>query len=285
MCKSMDQGSNYDWTTIWSILPEKAQENLVNPSAKAIGDGVGGIFTWVFHKPIEYMAVEQAKVESLKHMTAEKLSKIPENKMDFSKSGLMVKALEDSKYSLDSEIMREYFSTLIAKAANKDTANKVSPYFSTILSNMSASDAHFLSKFKIKFESNEYVKGPDYIVNNDLPLCRMKLTGPHGEIAYTAENSTFADYNKDKLQAYTESLELLNSFRVLNYQYGIGKGHFRDDYEKMYNLLNVDEEQKGIDGKSQRIHYLTHAFTNAEAEYGYVELTSIGQSFANIVLL
>ena len=67
----MDKGPNQDWTTIWSMLPSDAQANLVNPAAKAIGDGIGGLFTWIFHKPIEYLAVENAKVESLKHMTAE----------------------------------------------------------------------------------------------------------------------------------------------------------------------------------------------------------------------
>ena len=67
VCIDMNQGPNYDWMTIWSSLPQQAQQNLVNPPTKAIGDGLGGIFTWVFHKPIEYLAVEQAKVESVNH--------------------------------------------------------------------------------------------------------------------------------------------------------------------------------------------------------------------------
>lgn len=66
----MDNGPDYDWTSLWNMLPQKAQADLVNPTAKAIGDGLGGIFTWIFHKPIEYQAVERAKVESLKHMVA-----------------------------------------------------------------------------------------------------------------------------------------------------------------------------------------------------------------------
>ena len=34
----MNQGPNYDWMTIWSSLPQQAQQNLINPPTKAIGD-------------------------------------------------------------------------------------------------------------------------------------------------------------------------------------------------------------------------------------------------------
>lgn len=280
----MDQGPNYDWTTIWSMLPKKAQESLVNPVAKAIGDGVGGIFTWVFHKPIEYMAVEQAKVESLKHMTAEKLSKIPENKMDFSKRGLMVKALEDSKYSLDNELMREYFSTLIAKAANKDTANLVSPYFSTILSNMSVRDAKFLEHFKN---------------TQSLAIVKIRFTDSKAPKNFTDYKQDYilnknVNAKEENIEVYSEEIDALESLGVVKRKYGQINESEADDIRSIFRHIKNKHLEKNLAGhfelelnsdKKQEIFINKHPYDTVQTIPGSLDLTELGKSFVRMVLL
>lgn len=256
----MDNGPDYDWTSLWNMLPQKAQADLVNPTAKAIGDGLGGIFTWIFHKPIEYQAVERAKVESLKHMVAEKISKIPESKMTFKNRGLILKALEDSKYSLDSEELREYFASLIANAANKDKAYNISPYFSTILSNLSVQDALFLKKF----ESHGSIK-------DSIGIIRVNIFPNSKNTEFNTVQKDLVLVSEVQLTSYSEQMDTLESLGILKRIYG------------KYSLSVKPQLKRGED-------IIMHAYPSfsreqLKIENGNVELTELGKSFANIVLL
>lgn len=285
----MDKGPNYDWTTIWSMLPEEAQANLVNPTAKAVGDGIGGIFTWVFHKPIEYLAVEQAKVESLKHMTAEKMSKIPSDKMTLDKRGLMIKALEDSRYSLDSELMREYFSTLIAKAANKDYKDRISPNFSTMLSNLSPSDAQFLKLFKKHYEEAPGLTvTPPYYIADGLPLGRIVYLDRARPLQYSVSEADLV-LNKEKVLSYSKEIDSCESFGLMKRDYNLYDGRYIKQFEEMEKLSNLDHDRKLLRGEIPNHFVITtngdQPFNDVEFHRGMINLTEMGKSFLNIVLM
>ena len=286
----MNQGPNYDWMTIWSSLPQQAQQNLVNPPTKAIGDGLGGIFMWVFHKPIEYLAVEQAKVESLKHMTAEKLSKIPKDKMSLDKRGLMIKELEDSKYSLDSDLMREYFSTLIAKTANTDTSNNILPYFSTLLSNLSPKEAKFLLLFKGK---NSLIG--DY-VKNSIALANIKFydSTMSNHSTYSVDNILLKCDDQNKIKSFSQEIDILKSLGIVQRSIGSFDEQLRDDLEEIKKLSNLPKLKKGLDGRfdinidhpdETPIFISKHPYSRVFFEYGELRLTNLGKSFISTILL
>ena len=287
----MDQGPNFDWTSLWKMLPEKDQEDLINPTAKALGDGIGGIFTWVFHKPIEYLAIERAKVDSLKHMTAEKLSKIPESKMDLEKRGTMVKELQDSIYSIDDELMREYFSTLLAKTASKDTSSKVLPYFSTLLSNLSSNEAKFLLLFKGRdSQIGDYIK--ESIALGNIIFYDSKTLKDH--TIFSADNILVRYDNQDKIKSFSKTIDVLESLGLVKRNFGSYSEELitdLDEMKKLANLSKFEEELKGnfdIDLNSPQETTLfinKHPYDKAMFEYGELRLTSLGNSFANIVLL
>lgn len=280
---------NYDWTTLWSMLPEKAQADFVTPTAKAIGDGLGGIFTWIFHKPIEYSAIERAKVESLKHMTAEKMSKIPQDKMTFGKRGLMIKALEDSRYSLDSELMREYFSTLLAKSANKDYEDEISPNFSTILSNLSQNDAQFLKLFKKNYEKvPETVVAPSYYLADGLPLGRIAYLNKSTPFQYSVSKADLI-LNKEKLLSYSKEIDSCESFGIMKRNYEFYDGRYIKQFEKMEELSNLDHERKVLRGEVPNHFIITtgggQPFNDVEFQRGMINLTETGKSFLRIILM
>lgn len=275
------------------IIPQSTLELLLNPLAQGVGYTISGIYYAIFGKLIKYGVVKKAETDALIKQVSEKYSKIPEERRTGANKGLIYKAFEGSRYSLSSEELRELFSNLIVNSADSKYSNKISPYFSTVLENLSVNDALFLNKFKQKFQKNEYViEGPDYIVDDALPICRLKLTGQnvnnpkYTNIAYKSPESTFADNNsKTTLKTYSQEIETFNSFNIMVCQYDKQKEHFIDDYNLMRKLLRVDEEQKGIDGKSNHVFYTTSGFSKISAEFGCVELTKLGRSFANIVLL
>ena len=286
----MDQGPNYDWTTLCSMLPEKAQYNLVNPAAKSIGDGMGGIFTWIFHKPIEYSAIESVKVESLKHMTAEKMSKIPQDKMTLDKRGLMIKALEDSRYSLDSELMREYFSTLLAKAANKDTADKISPYFSTLLSNLSSNDAQFLKLFKKHYEEAPgWTINPPYYIADGLPMGRIVFLDKNRPLQYVVSEADLILNRDEKVQSYSEEIDSLVAFGLVKRDYERYDGRYIKDFEKIEKLSNLDHERKLLKGEISNHFVITtngdQPFNEVAFHRGMLNLTEMGKEFLKIILM
>lgn len=274
------------------FIPDSTLELLLNPTAQAVGYSIGGLFYGIFGKLIRYGVVKKAETDALIKQVSEQYSKIPEERRTDENKGLIYKAFEDSRYSLSSENLRTLFANLIANSADRNYSNKISPYFSTVLKNLSVDDALFLSKFKQKFHKNKYViEGPDYIVNNALPICRVKLTGQntnnskYTNIAYKNQESTFANDSKNILNVYSKEIETFSSFNIMVCQYDKQRESFFDDYNIMRKLLRIDEEQKGIDGESDHVFYLTQAFNKASAEFGCVELTELGQSFTNMVLL
>lgn len=286
----VDQGPNYDWTTLWSMLPEKAQANLVNPATKAIGDGIGGIFTWIFHKPIEYSAIESAKVESLKHMTAEKISKIPQDKMTLDKRGLMIKVLEDSRYSLDSELMREYFSTLLAKAANKDTADKISPYFSTLLSNLSSDDAKFLKLFKKYYEEAPgWTFTPPYYIADGLPIGRIAYFDKAKPFHYVISEADLLFNTTDNIKSYSKEIDGLESFGLMKRDYERYDPRYIKQFEKMEKLSDLDYKIKALKGEIPNHIVVTtngdQPFNDASLQRGMLNLTEMGKAFLNIILM
>lgn len=288
----MDKGPNQDWTTIWSMLPSDAQANLVNPAAKAIGDGIGGLFTCIFHKPIEYLAVENAKVESLKHMTAEKLSKIPQDKMTMDKRGLMIKALEDSKYSLDSKLMREYFSTLLAKSANKDTAERISPYFSTLLSNLSPDDAKFLKLFKKHHEETPGVTfTPPYYIADGLPMGRIVYLDRNRPLQYVTghDEADLLLNSEGKVKSYSKEIDSLIAFGLAERDYDRYDGRYIKEFEKLEELSNLDYDRKLLRGEIPNHFLITtngdQPFNKVSFHRGMLNLTELGKSFLRIILM
>lgn len=134
--------------TLSDSLPSSTKELLFNPAADAIGRGIGGILYWVFQKPIKLGIIKQHEFEDLANKLAKGFEAIPEINRDDSKMGLAIKTLENSKYSLDSEILRKMFANLLAGTVDNRVNGKISPLFPTILGNMSTENAAFIQNFE-----------------------------------------------------------------------------------------------------------------------------------------
>lgn len=126
------------------FLPVESIEKLLGPSCDAIGQGIGGIFYWTFSKLIKIGIIKKAEFDDLTRKTANALSEIPENKRDTSNPGLIMKAIEESKYQLNKEDLRSIFAKLIASSADNRKNHFITPRYATVLSQLGVDDAKFL---------------------------------------------------------------------------------------------------------------------------------------------
>lgn len=132
-------------------LPDETTNALLRPAANSIGTAAGdildGLFNWALFPLRKYNIVKETDLHDFAKKTSNNIEEIPEEHRDKSKMGIALKALEDSRYQLDQEQMRQYFANLIAKSLDSRINSDISPKFSEILANMTIREANTLKVF------------------------------------------------------------------------------------------------------------------------------------------
>lgn len=271
------------------LIPKSTLELLLNPLAKGIGYTTAGLFYAVFGKIAKYGAANEKEINDLLDRTAKKLDKIPKSKQTTNNKGLMLKGFEDSRYSLNDELMREYFSTLIAKAANKNYKDKISPNFSTILSNLSPSDAQFLRLFKKHYEEAPGLTvTPPYYIADGLPLGRVVYLNKARPLHYSVNRSDLV-LNKEKIISYSKEIDSCESFGIMKRNYNLYDRRYIKQFEEMKKLSNLNYDRKLLKGEiPNHIVISTNGdqpFNDVEFHRGMINLTQMGKTFLQIVLM
>ena len=125
-------------------LPQNTKKLLLNPTAKNIGDTLGDVSELIL-SPVSIVTTwANAHVRKFKQSIIDNVNKIPEENRDSSKINLAMKTIEDSKYQISDDNLREMFAKLIAAFIDKRNNQGLSPRFSNVLSQFSPEDAEFL---------------------------------------------------------------------------------------------------------------------------------------------
>ncbi|MBF7114480.1 DUF4393 domain-containing protein [Pediococcus pentosaceus] len=259
-------------------LPTSTKQKLFDPSADAIGKGLGGILMWVFQKPIEFGIIKQKQFEDLSNKIAKEYSKIPEEKRTDSKKGLMIKTLESARYSMDDETLRSYFAKLLVSTANKDSVDKVTPLFSTILSNIGHEEAKFIELLKVNKYGRLPMLEPSALVSIQYAL--KNNLNPNSYLTVGGKEDKFTIVNQNLLNV-SKQLSVFRSFGLINIEDGQDFNYFKKDYEllqKLYepigNKFISDYNKRKEDNVLNHIHYLNST----------ISLTSLGKSFVDCVI-
>lgn len=130
----------------FNMIPNSALEELANPIAHEIGQGLGGIASLIFNPARKLGIISRKNIEDFEEKIYSKTNKIPQENRDNSKQGLALKALEDSSYQLESETLQEMFSTLIASSLDSRKNKDVHPYYSSILKDLISLDAQIFKR-------------------------------------------------------------------------------------------------------------------------------------------
>lgn len=100
---------------------------------------IGGLFEL-------YNTWARLKIEQTKEDIANRMLKIPNEKLTTPKINVLGPALEGLKYNLNEEELKEMFENLIVNSCNSDYSDTIHPRFAEIIKQLSSSDAILLKE-------------------------------------------------------------------------------------------------------------------------------------------
>ncbi len=129
-----------------NALPDSTKEKLLNPTAKVVGDSLAGIIGLVLLPFQKLNILNKQNLKDFEEKVNKKTSHIPESNRDPSKLGIALKAIEEAKYQLNEEDLRELFSNLIASSVDDRKNSSITPRFATVLSQLGPKEAQLLQR-------------------------------------------------------------------------------------------------------------------------------------------
>lgn len=131
---------------IYNALPENTKEAFLNPTAQSIGDAMGGAVKFIL-TPFRMLGIIGDQVyDDFKSKITKKSKDIPLENRDSSKLGLVLKAIEESRYQLNEDLLREIYANLVVSSVDNRKNNKITPRYATALSQLGVDDVRFLQK-------------------------------------------------------------------------------------------------------------------------------------------
>lgn len=254
-----------DPENLLSYLPQSTIEKLLNPTAKNIGDTLGEISKFLLWPVNIGPSWANAHIEKFKQSIIDNVNKIPVENRDLSKASLAMKTIEDSKYQLSDDNLREMFAKLVAASIDKRNNQGLSPRFSNVLSQFSPEDAMFL----MQISPNAWLSTPTVI------FCIKRDDGSFNKIEehYIAPDKSTASWFQNE-----ESLNTLVSLGIVNqsderYLSGIMDTLFYDSAEKSTEFLNWSNSSEFSNSRSK-----------PTIEKGLIEFTAFGKKLSQIVI-
>ena len=234
-------------------LPQSTVEKLLNPAAQEIGDALGNVFHIVFSPLTKLRILSDKKVEDFKRRIVDDAQQIPEKNRDPSKIGLVFKALEESRYQLNNEILKKMFVDLIVASLDDRVNESISPRYATVLAQLSPKDA--ILALRIYKKENHSMPTISFLssVPDHSPLASKDILG-------------FADGHY--IYGFRESIDILVSLGVVEIGPKINISH-NEEYSLIYDDF-TKENKISLD----RLGSISNS---------YIELTSFGIALFSLI--
>lgn len=187
---------------------DNAIQNLTDKPSLSIGTTFSDLWDLVFG-PISYLS-EKRKIkyahnlETFRKQLESSIEQIPPEKVVEPSVQTTAQALENSKYCMDEENLREMFTALISNSMNSDFQKDIHPAFAEILKQMSPLDAEIIKVFK-----NSGISG--------FPICQYNLKANKGYT--TLLEYVFLNYPTPDLAACSLSISSLIRLGLLEATY------------------------------------------------------------------
>lgn len=236
-----------------SGLPQSTVEKLLNPAAQEIGDALGNIFHIVFSPLTKMRILSDKSVDDFKRQIIEGAKKIPEKNRDPSKMGLVFKALEESRYQLNNEILKKMFADLIVASLDDRVNESISPRYATVLAQLSPKDA--VLALRVYKKENHLMPTVSFLssVPDHNPLASKDVLG-------------FADGHC--FYGFKESIDILNSLGVIEIGPEIIITH-NEEYSLIYDDFATENKIR-----LDKLGSISNS---------YIELTSFGIALFSLI--
>lgn len=250
------------------LIPKELITNIFGPSSKAIGEGLGGIANYVMGPLRRLNVISEKSYTDFVEKINSKTEIIPPDNRDNSKFGLSLKTMEDARYQLEEERMREYFANLLAGLVDNRKNQHASPRFSTILSELTTEEATLLSKV---------------FTLHAIPTSTISIQIQDGSGVNAFENILLLE--EDNYLISNAALETLSSYGLIKIRPSIEldekkRSSLYSSFEKSLSHRDlIDEVIEGF-GKQE---FFSKSNYDIITNRGSVILTDLGFDFCSIV--
>lgn len=216
---------------------DNAIKNTTDKPTKNIGNTIGDLWYIVFGG-ISYQA-EKKKIkynyllDQYREELTKSISNIPPEKRTEPSIQVTAQALDNSKYCIEEDELREMFVSLISNSMNSDYSELIHPSYSEIIKQMSILDAKIIRLFKD---------------NVAYPVCQYCLNLSEKAFHHTTmPDHIFLDFPDADVISCSQSLSSLLRFGIItiSYESKVNKPNAYDKflqhpfYEEMKNILSV----------------------------------------------
>ena len=245
---------------------DNAVKNLTDYPTLNIGKTFGDLWFLVFggisHKADLRKIQYAADLEKYQTELDNAISSIPKEKQIEPSIQVTAQALENSKYCVSSEILRQMFVRLISGTMHKDIEPRVHPSFPETLKQLSESDAILL----------KYISS-----SRSLPIVNMSIRDEKGNSRTMYYNFFIpSSFNADH-KVCSLSISALQRFGLIEVRYDqqISTSTFYEKYKQT-------EEYAILKATLPRIDEIEKCKHSIHLERGILRLTELGKSFIEV---
>lgn len=242
-----------EFKELYDLIPDESLTKFWNPILSSLGERFGGIFYWLFHKPIEYKVIQKAALKDFVIQMSQKMNEIPEDFREPSKLGLVLETLQNSVYQLNQEEIRVMFANLVANLADKRKNSTITPRYIYILSQLGYDDAIFLRELVHQ--------------NGESVLHARKANVDNGSInKYISDYFLYFSGEKKVLSGFEPTINVLESLGII-----------KETDEKLEYGIEDNSIIEKLNEKAQN---------NQDGTWLYrsISITSFGMDFLKVVV-
>lgn len=246
----------------------EAAGNLANPLTQTVGKTMADIWDIVFGGVGEFAERKRIlhahKIEQFKAELNGMVQDIPPEKLVLPDTQVVAGALDDARFCVEKDELRQMFSNLIASSLHADTAEKVHPSFSSIIRRMSPADAQILLRFK---------------GNPRKPIVHFVWKMEAGGTKPAYKNIISSEMSPTVLQQESRSLEVLQSLGLINIDFSRHMIN-AENYKPLLNnplYVALSKNQEVLFSDIPDITGIDHL-------KGIVSLTDLGSQFLSVCL-
>ena len=237
---------------------DNAIENLTDLPTKSVGKTLSDCWFLIFGNLSLQADIKKAKyahdLEQFKKSLENKISAIPPENLVDAKVQTAMLALDNAKYCVEEEVLREMFSNLLAASVDSTRTHLVHPSFSEIIKIMTPLDCKILLSVVIPMH---------------LPICDIKSISPNGGFTVIQQNVFLCIPECINVIANAQSISSLIRVGLLESPYDT----FINDTNS-YNIYLESDYYKNL--KSRRTDL------NLDIIRKIIRLTPLGSTFINV---
>lgn len=186
----------------YNMLDPESKHALAYPSAKTLGLAIDGLVTLACYPLLKARIFTQGRLSQYQKEVSSKIDQIPEKNRDRSKLGLAIKAIEESRYQLNEDDVRQMYVNLISSTVDNRKNNVVTPRLATVVAQFGPGEAEFLKT--IYQQKGQQMPLGYLIAENRKNVHERKVTS----YLCSSDNGSYLG-DKD------ESIDILNSLGII----------------------------------------------------------------------